>query len=97
MGEAVAEVVRVAAGEDLGLCFEAAEGAGGNDAIAVALKGVAVGGGGVRGAASAGAFDVHRVAGEHVRSLAEYAVAIAECREKSEAGNFCRAMRNRTS
>src|ERR1039457_6338589 len=57
---------------------EAPEGAGVNDAIAVALKVVAVGVGWFREAASAGAFDVHRVAGEHVRSLAEYAVAIAE-------------------
>src|ERR1022692_4156928 len=97
MGEAVAEVVRVAAGGDLGLCFEAAGGGGGDDAVAGAAKVVAVGVGWFREAASAGAFDVHRVAGEHVRSLAEYAVAIAECREKSEAGNFCRAMRNRTS
>src|ERR1700686_4435472 len=71
MGEPVAKVVGVAAGEDLRFGFEAAEGAGMDDAIAVALKVVAVGMRGLRKKASAGALDVHRVGGQHVRSLAE--------------------------
>ncbi len=71
MGEAVAEVVGVAAGENLRLGFEAAEGAGVNDAVAVALKVVAVGVRGLGEAASAGVFDVHRVGGQHGWSLAE--------------------------
>ena len=65
VGEAVAEVVGVAAGEDLGLGFEAAEGAGVDDAVAVALEVVAVGMRRFREAASAGLFDLHRVAGQH--------------------------------
>ena len=71
MGEAVAEVVGVAAGEDLRLGFEAAEGAGVNDAVAVALEVVAVGMRRLGEAASAGVFDVHRVGGEHGESIAE--------------------------
>ena len=70
VGKAVAKVVRVAAGEDLRLRFEAAEGAGVNDAVAVALKIVAVGVRRFGIAASAGMFDVHRVGGEHGESLA---------------------------
>ena len=54
VGEAVAEVVGVAAGEDLRLGFEAAESAGVNDAVAVALKIIAVGMRRFREAASAG-------------------------------------------
>src|SRR6516165_3202724 len=42
VGEAVAEVIGVAASEDLSLVFEAAEGARVDDAVTVALKGVAV-------------------------------------------------------
>ena len=54
MGEPVAEVIGVAAGEDLGLGFQAAKSAGMDHAVAVALKVVAVGmlaarGNGVRG------------------------------------------------
>ena len=56
VGEAVAEVVGVAAGEDLRLGFQPAKGAGMNDAIAVALKVVAVGMRRSREAASAGVF-----------------------------------------
>ena len=62
VGEAVAEMVGVAAGEDLRLGFEAAEGAGVDDAVAVALKVVAVGMRRFREAASAGVVDGHRVA-----------------------------------
>jgi hypothetical protein len=43
VGEAVAEMVAKAGGEDLGFAFHAAEGAGMDDAVAVALKIVAVG------------------------------------------------------
>src|ERR1017187_4734192 len=71
VGEAVAEVVGVAAGGDLGLGFETAEGAGVNYSVAVALKIIAVGVGRLGEAASAGVFDVHRVGGEHDRSLAD--------------------------
>ena len=42
-----------------------------NDAVAVALEVVAVGMRRLGKAASAGVFDVHRVAGEHGESLAE--------------------------
>jgi hypothetical protein len=67
--EAVAEVIGVTAGEDLSLVFEAAKSAGMNDAVAVALKVVAVGMRRFRDAASAGVFHVDRVAGQHFRSL----------------------------
>src|SRR6202041_1800853 len=40
---AVAEMVGITASEDLGFCFETAEGAGVDDAVPVALKLVAVG------------------------------------------------------
>ncbi len=70
VGEAVAEVVRVAAGENLRLGFETAEGAGVDDAVAVALEVVAVGMRRLGEAASAGVFDVHRVGGEHVGRIA---------------------------
>ncbi len=42
VGEAAAEVVAGAAGEDLGLSGEAAEGAGLDDAVAVTLEGRAM-------------------------------------------------------
>ena len=42
MGQAIAEVVGEAAGENLGLGFEPAKGAGMNDAVAVALEIVAI-------------------------------------------------------
>ena len=71
VGEAVAEVVGIAPAEDLGLGFEAAEGAGVDDSVAVALKIVAVGVGRLGKAASAGVLRVHRVAGQHGESLAE--------------------------
>ncbi len=70
VGEAVAEVVGVAAGEDLRLGFQAAESAGVNDAVAVALEIVAVGMRGFGEAASAGVLDVHRVRRQHGESLA---------------------------
>jgi hypothetical protein len=57
-------LVGVAAGEDLRFGFEAAEGAGVNDAIAVALEVVAVGVRGFGEAASAGVGEGHRV-GQH--------------------------------
>jgi hypothetical protein len=42
MGKAVAEVIGVAAGKDLGLILETAEGAGVDNPVAVALEGVTV-------------------------------------------------------
>ena len=76
VGEPVAEVVGIAAGENLGLGFEAAKSAGVDDAVAVALKVVAVGMRRFREAASAGKFHMHRVAGQHGDSLA---LLIADC------------------
>jgi hypothetical protein len=70
VSEAVTEVVGIAAGEDLRLGFEAAEGAGVNNAVAVTLKVVAVWMGGFGETASAGVFDVHRVGGEHGERIA---------------------------
>jgi hypothetical protein len=70
VGEAVAEVVGVAAGEDLRLGFQTAEGAGVDDAVTIALKVVAVRVRGFGAAASAGVLDVHRIGGQHVWSLA---------------------------
>jgi hypothetical protein len=69
--EAIAEVVGVAAGEDLRLGFQTTEGAGVDDAIPVALEIIAVGMLGLGEAASAGLRDLHRVRREHVRSLAK--------------------------
>ena len=68
--QAVAEVVGVAAGENLSLRFQAAKGAGMDDAIAVALKVIAVGMRRLGMAASAGFFYAHRIVGEHGESLA---------------------------
>jgi hypothetical protein len=65
VGEAIAEVIRIAAGENLRLGLETAEGAGVNDPVAVALKVVAVGMLGFRETASAGVLDMHGVAGQH--------------------------------
>ena len=65
MGQAIAEVVGEAAGEDLGLGFEAAKSAGVNDAVAVALEIIAIGMLGFRNSASAGLFDPHGVVGQH--------------------------------
>src|SRR5271165_1393141 len=65
MGEAVAEVVGVAARENLSFRFQPAEGAGMNDAVPVALKVIAVGMSGLGMAASAGVFDADGEVGEH--------------------------------
>ncbi len=64
VGEAVAEMIGVAAREDLSFGFEAAEGTGMNDAVAVALEVVAVGMGRLGMTASEGAFDPDGVGGE---------------------------------
>ena len=69
VGQAVAEVVGVAAGEDLCLRFQAAKGARMDYPIAVALKVVAVRMLRLGIAASAGVFNAHRVVGEHGESL----------------------------
>jgi len=66
VSQAVAEVIAVAAGENLRLGLKAAEGARMDDAVSVPLKVVAVGVLRFGEAASTGAFDVHRVGGEHV-------------------------------
>ena len=63
--QARAEVVGVAAGEDLGLVLQAAERARVDNAVAVALERIAVGMRRLRIAAPAGIFRMHRVAGEH--------------------------------
>ena len=67
--QAVAEVVGIAAGENLGLRFQAAEGAGVDDAVAIALKVVAVGMRRLGMPASAGLFHADGVGGEHGRSV----------------------------
>src|SRR5450755_1087509 len=71
VSETVAEVVGIAPRENLRLGFETAKGAGMNHTIAVALKVVAVGMLRLGEAASAGVLDVHGVAGQHGKSLAE--------------------------
>src|ERR1700720_4499753 len=70
VSQPVAEVVRVTAGEYLSFCFQAAKGAGMDNAIPIALKVVAVGMGRLGMAASAGVFHPHRVVGQHEESLA---------------------------
>src|ERR1700692_229824 len=76
VSEAIAEVVGIAARENLRFVFETAKGAGVDDAVAVALKVVAIGMGRFGEAASAGLFYLHRVGGQHDRSLAgEHAIA----------------------
>src|SRR5271165_1502024 len=69
VGQPGTKVVGVAAGEDLRLVLEPAKGAGVDDAVAVALKGVAVRVRRLEVAASAGVLDANRVAGEHGESL----------------------------
>jgi len=64
VGQAIAKVVGVAAGENLGLRFQASEGPSMDDTVAVALKIVAVGMGEFGMAASAGIFNVDGVVGE---------------------------------
>ncbi len=59
-------MIAVAARENLRLGLKAAEGARVDDAVSVPLEVVAVGVLRFREAASTGAFDVHRVGGEHV-------------------------------
>jgi hypothetical protein len=64
VGEAVPEVVGVAACEDLGLRFQPSEGASVDDAVAVTLKVVAVEMRGLGVPTSAGVFYVDGVVGE---------------------------------
>ena len=70
VGQAIAEVVGVTAGEDLGFGFKTAKSPGVDHAITVALKVVAVGMRRLRNAASTGVFHVHRAAVQHKESLA---------------------------
>ncbi len=65
MRQAVAEMVGIAAGEDLRLSFETAKSARVDNAVAIALKIVAVRMRRLGMAASARLFDAHRVVGEH--------------------------------
>jgi hypothetical protein len=67
VSEAVAEMIGITAGEYLSFRFEAAESAGMDDAVAVALKIVAVGVRRLGEAASAGVFYLDRVAGHGER------------------------------
>src|ERR1700722_7941336 len=69
VSQAIAKVVGVATGKNLGLRFEPAEGAGMDNAITVALKIVAIRMLRLGMATSAGIFDAHRVVGEHETSL----------------------------
>ena len=71
VGQAVAKMVGITAGEDLGFGFQPAKRPRVDDSVAVALKIVAVGMGRLGKTASAGLFHPHRVVGEHGRSLAE--------------------------
>src|SRR5579862_41366 len=65
VGEAVAEMVGKAGREDLRFGFQAAEGAGVNDAIAVALEGVAIGMIGFGIAASQAVLNLEAKPGKH--------------------------------
>jgi hypothetical protein len=73
--QAIAEMIGVAAGEDLRLGLKPAEGAGVNHAIAVALEIVAVGMRRLSEAPSAGLGNLHRVSRQHAESLSKYQVA----------------------
>lgn len=81
--EAIAEMIAVSAREDLRLGFEAAERAGVNHTVAVALEIVAVGMRRLRKAASAGVLDVHRVAGQHKGSVAEQQFPVSSSRSST--------------
>ena len=65
VGQTVAKVIGEAAGEDLGLGFEAAKSPRVDDAVAISLEVVAIGMLGLRKAASAGLFYPHGVVGQH--------------------------------
>lgn len=71
VSQTIAKVIGIAAGENLSLIFEAAKGSRVNDAVAVALKIVAIGMRRFRETAPAGVLYLNRVAGQHARSLAE--------------------------
>src|SRR5690349_6873213 len=81
MSQAVAEVVRIATGEDLCFGFQTAESASMDNAVPVTLEIVAVGMLGLGEAASAGLRDLHRVRREHPRSLAK--CGQKECRVRA--------------
>jgi hypothetical protein len=96
MSEAIAEVIGVAARENLGLGFEAAEGAGVDDAVTVALKVVAVGVLRLGVTASAGVFRVHRVVSEHGKSLVSKFEGFKVRRQSSVASHQHRSSRDET-
>ena len=64
-------MIGIAAGKNLGFRLQSAEGAGVDDAVAVALEVVTIGMLRLGVAASAGMFHAYRVLGEHEASLAE--------------------------
>src|SRR5271157_4831374 len=68
--QAGAEVVGIAAGEDLGFVLQTTEGARVDDAVPVALKRIAVGMRRLREAAPARVIHANRVAGQHKGSVA---------------------------
>ena len=71
MSKAITKMVGIAAGEDLGFCFQPAKGSGVDNAIAVTLKVVAIRMRRLGITASAGLLHPHRVVGEHAESLTE--------------------------
>jgi hypothetical protein len=81
----VAEVVGVTPRENLRLRFQPAKGARMDDAVAVALKAVAVGVRRLEVAASARVFYAHRIVGEHEKSLAAFAAVGIIHRRDAEA------------
>jgi hypothetical protein len=75
VGQTVAEVVGVAASEDLRFRFKAAESSGVNDAVTVPLEVVAIGMLRLRMTAAAGVLHANGVGGEHGESLKEEALS----------------------
>jgi hypothetical protein len=69
VGQAVAEMIGIAPREHLRLCFKSTECPGVNDAVAIALKIVAVGMLRLRIPPTARLFNTNRVISEHERSL----------------------------
>src|SRR5690349_8016647 len=80
MRQPVAKVVGVAASEDLRLVLNAAKGARVDDAIAVALKGVAIGVFGLRVAPAPGIFYSHRICREHAGRIARASAGSVQTR-----------------
>ena len=81
VSEPVAKVIGIAPRENLSLVFQPPKGARMDDAVAVALVVVAIRMRRLREAASAGMFHLHRVAGQHARSLAVQGRVASTCAE----------------